>query len=64
MKADKTKVNFNAYGVGAAGLKEYKFTLDLLHEISPDKIRSVQTGGKIDVFLPKLLPGFWNRLVR
>lgn len=63
MKADKTKVNFNAVGVGAQGLKEYKFTLDLLNEINPDKIKSAQTGCKIDVFLPKIDVGFWSRLV-
>ena len=49
--------------MGAVGLKEYKFTLDLLNEINADKIKSVQTGGKIDVFLPKMQPGFWQRLV-
>lgn len=63
MKADKAKVNFNGFGVGAQGLKEYKFTLDLLNEIDPNKIKSVQTGGKVDVFLKKLETGFWSRLV-
>lgn len=63
MKADETKVNFVGLGVGAQGLKEYKFTLDLLNEIHIDKIKSVQTGGKIDIFLPKVKPEFWSRLV-
>lgn len=63
VKADKTKVNFSGVGVGAVGLKEYRFTLDLLNEINSDKIKSVQTGGKIDVFLPKIKNGFWARLV-
>lgn len=44
-------------------MKEYKFTLDLLNEIVADKIKSVQTGNKIDIFLPKVQPGFWSRLV-
>lgn len=63
IKADRTKLNFNALGVGGAGHKEYKFTLDLLNEIDPDKIKSVQTGGKVDIFLPKIEKGFWSRLV-
>lgn len=63
IKADKTKVNFTAVGVGAQGQKEYKFTLDLLNEIDPDKIKSVETGGKVDIFLPKIEKGFWSRLV-
>lgn len=64
MKADEAKVNFIGTGVGAQGMKEYKFTLDLLNEIVADKIKSVRTGNKIDIFLPKVLPGFWSRLVR
>lgn len=63
MKAGETKVNFTATGVGAQGLKEYKFTLDLLQEIDSDKIKSAQTGNKIDIFLPKVTTGFWPRLV-
>lgn len=63
MKADKTKVNFNAVGVGAQGLKEYKFTLDLLEEVDAETIKSVNTGHKIDLFLPKIQAGFWPRLV-
>lgn len=63
LKADKTKVNFNAVGVGAQGLKEYKFTLDLLEEIDSEKIKSIKTGHKVDIFLPKIVLGFWSRLV-
>lgn len=64
VKADEAKVNFIGTGVGAQGMKEYKFTLDLLNEIVADKIKSIRTGNKIDIFLPKVLPGFWSRLVR
>lgn len=63
IKADKTKVNFNAIGVGAQGLKEYKFSLDLLNEIEVDKIKAVKTGNFVDIFLPKIEFGFWSRLV-
>lgn len=63
LKADRTKVNFNATGVGAQGLKEYKFTLDLLNEIDVNKIKSVKTGNFVDIFLPKIEVGFWSRLV-
>lgn len=63
VKADETKVNFIGTGVGAQGLKEYKFTLDLLNEIKIDKIKSVQTDNRIDIYLPKAVKGFWSRLV-
>jgi hypothetical protein len=63
VKADETKVNFIGNGVGAQGLKEYKFTLDLLNEIFADKIKTVQTDNRIDIYLPKSKKGFWSRLV-
>lgn len=50
-------------GVGARGLQEYKFTLDLLNEINSDKIKSIKTDNKVDVFLPKKSAGWWSRLV-
>lgn len=51
-------------GVGARGMQEYKFTLDLLNEINVDKIKSINTDNKIDVFLPKKKAEWWSRLVR
>lgn len=58
-----TKVNFSAQGVGAQGLKEYKFTLDLFNDINVDKVKSVLNDNKVDLFLPKKAPAFWERLV-
>ncbi|CAO1411587.1 unnamed protein product [Diamesa tonsa] len=63
VKADETKVNFIGTGVGAQGLKEYKFSLDLLEEINPDNIKTFQIGSKIDIFIIKIKPKFWPRLI-
>jgi hypothetical protein len=52
-----------ATGVGARGLQEYKFSLDLLNEIDYEKIKSINNDNKVDVFLPKKSSGFWSRLV-
>lgn len=51
-------------GVGARGMQEYKFTLDLLNEIDSDNIKIMKTDSKIDIFLPKKKPEWWPRLVR
>ncbi|CAG9804829.1 unnamed protein product [Chironomus riparius] len=63
IKSDNTKFNFSASGVGARGLQEYKFTLDLLNEIDHEKVKSINTDNKVDIFIPKLKSGFWPRLI-
>jgi hypothetical protein len=64
VKSDETKFNFTAVGVGARGQQEYKFSLDLFHEVDYEKIKSIKTDNKVDVFIPKRAKGFWSRLVR
>lgn len=49
--------------MGALGLNEYKFSLDLYEQFDSDAIKTMKTDSKIDIFIPKLKNGFWPRLV-
>ncbi|KAG5680151.1 hypothetical protein PVAND_009676 [Polypedilum vanderplanki] len=63
IKSDEAKFNFTGVGVGARGLQEYKFSLDLFSEVKFEGIKSIKTDNKVDVFIPKKEKGFWNRLI-
>jgi hypothetical protein len=60
---DGVKLKFSANGIGVNGLNDYKFNLDLYEEVDGEAIKTTKTDSRLDIFIPKIKPSFWPRLV-
>lgn len=60
---DGCKFKFSGHGIGAHGLNDYKFGLELYEEVDGDNIKTIKTDSRLDFFIPKIKNSFWPRLV-
>ncbi|XP_055852999.1 very-long-chain (3R)-3-hydroxyacyl-CoA dehydratase [Episyrphus balteatus] len=63
VRFDEKSIKFNTYGLGARGLNEYQFTLNLFAKIDDDDSNFKVFDSKIEFTIRKQDPAWWPRLI-